>query len=379
MKAGLQSELNHDAILASLRDEIDQHNEGDKTESQSVSGGKEREREHSSKFRFKSSTSEPRKRKHRSKDHEGHRHRRHKHKREHPDEKLESSAHPFPREPTNPDLPGHDDPNTAFRDSLFDALADDEGAAYWESVYSQPIHVYPRPTVETDKGERQEMNDDEYAAYVQKKMWEKKNPHIVLERTRKEKERKAEEDARTRRREDFIRRRERAAWERAQKDGARKFAGVDGEEYGERYEYIFDEQGKTSGASERSSTGDSRREYREAWDGYLGAWDQLKLELLNARNDGLAVESGESSDLSKKIPWPVLQGKPVTKAHIEMFMQHIPVSPDRSRLQLLKAERVRWHPDKVQQRFVGAVDPGTMKVVTGIFQIVDSLVEQERK
>ena len=48
-------------------------------------------------------------------------------------------------------------------------------------------------------------------------------------------------------------------------------------------------------------------------------------------------------------------------------------------LQALKAERVRWHPDKVQQRFGGAVDEGTMKVVTGVFQVVDDLVEEERK
>jgi hypothetical protein len=48
-------------------------------------------------------------------------------------------------------------------------------------------------------------------------------------------------------------------------------------------------------------------------------------------------------------------------------------------LQALKVERVRWHPDKVQQRFAGAVDEGTMKVVTGVFQIVDGLVEEERK
>jgi hypothetical protein len=46
---------------------------------------------------------------------------------------------------------------------------------------------------------------------------------------------------------------------------------------------------------------------------------------------------------------------------------------------LLKAERVRWHPDKIQHRFGGNVDEGTMKIVTGIFQIVDDMVEQQRK
>lgn len=65
-------------------------------------------------------------------------------------------------------------------------------------------------------------------------------------------------------------------------------------------------------------------------------------------------------------------------------MRHAPVTSDNDKgplgqLQALKLERVRWHPDKVQQRFGGAVDEGTMKVVTGVFQVVDGLVEEERK
>jgi hypothetical protein len=65
-------------------------------------------------------------------------------------------------------------------------------------------------------------------------------------------------------------------------------------------------------------------------------------------------------------------------------MRHAPLTSDgdkssSSQLQALKVERVRWHPDKVQQRFGGAVDEGTMKVVTGVFQVVDDLVEEERK
>jgi hypothetical protein len=65
-------------------------------------------------------------------------------------------------------------------------------------------------------------------------------------------------------------------------------------------------------------------------------------------------------------------------------MRHAPVTSDgdkdsSSQLQALKVERVRWHPDKVQQRFGGTVDEGTMKVITGVFQVVDSLVEEERK
>ncbi len=60
-------------------------------------------------------------------------------------------------------------------------------------------------------------------------------------------------------------------------------------------------------------------------------------------------------------------------------MQHAPSDDRKERLRILKAERVRWHPDKVQQRFGGVVDDGTMKLVTGVFQVVDSMVEEERK
>ncbi|KAK4123806.1 hypothetical protein N657DRAFT_645404 [Parathielavia appendiculata] len=39
----------------------------------------------------------------------------------------------------------------------------------------------------------------------------------------------------------------------------------------------------------------------------------------------------------------------------------------------LKEERVRWHPDKMQQRLGGKVDDKVMRDVTAIFQVVDAL------
>src|SRR5436190_10673322 len=86
------------------------------------------------KFRFKSKPTSGSKQvegSHSSSNHHHHRHSRHRH-RHHSDKRHKSSR----LEPS---------PDTAFRESLFDALADDEGAAYWESVYGQPIHIYPRP------------------------------------------------------------------------------------------------------------------------------------------------------------------------------------------------------------------------------------------
>lgn len=44
----------------------------------------------------------------------------------------------------------------------------------------------------------------------------------------------------------------------------------------------------------------------------------------------------------------------------------------------LKDERVRWHPDKVQQRLGGKVDDGVMRDVTAIFQVIDKLWSDTR-
>ena len=121
-------------------------------------------------------------------------------------------------------------------------------------------------------------------------------------------------------------------------------------------------------------------EYARAWVTYLSAWEALVSALAKAQSPS----SDQPKPPYKRIPWPTLQNRPATRPNIEAFMRHAPLTggDDKSsagRLQALKVERVRWHPDKVQQRFAGAVDEGTMKVVTGVFQVVDSLVEEERK
>lgn len=394
VRAGLKDqqqqhhEVDHDAILANLWDEIDTHN-GQRDETRVPKRYRQRSEDEeardtgrTTKFRFKDGA-EPRKRRHRSRDGEHRRHRKHRKERRQDDREGEA-AHPFPREPANPDRGGHDNANVAFQESLFDALADDEGAAYWESVYSQPIHVFPRPTVQNARGELEEMNDDEYAAYVQTKMWEKKNPEVILERERKEKQRREEEEEKTRQREEFVRRKQRSAWEKAQNEGARKFAGV-GEE--DDYEYVFDFGNRTGGASSRATGGSAQQgEYHDAWKKYLAAWDVLKRDLLQTKDappnttEEQTCSPSDDRSPAKRIPWPVLKSQPVIRPNIEHFMRHVPLEPDGpTREQMLKSERVRWHPDKIQQRFRGAVDEGTMKIVTGVFQVVDALLEAERK
>lgn len=373
VKETLAAGPDHDDILASLQDEIDRYNQATdevrrerphrkrRYHSDDRSSENEERKARHLRFRFKSGVREPKAK--RSKHHRSHRER----PRTSPlDEIEDGAAHPFPREPEHDGEPSN---SQAFQSSLFDALADDEAAAYWESVYSQPIHVYERPVQHTPTGELESMDDETYAAYVQRKMWEKAHPEVVIERERMEKKRQEEVEAKERRREEFVRKRRREAWERA---GRARDDGEDGEER----DYVFDFSNANATPENGKSKTYEQETYAKAWSAYLAAWERLKAELSNLPSTS-RTES-KATPASKRIPWPTLQSRPATKPNIEAFMQRIPAKDSKERIKLLKAERVRWHPDKVQQRFAGAVDEGTMKVVTGVFQVVDGLVELER-
>ncbi|KAK6439752.1 hypothetical protein LTR95_004039 [Oleoguttula sp. CCFEE 5521] len=372
VKATLNSEPDHDAILASLQDEIDRHNEAAARDKQDRSMRKRRHgvddsqrqerKERHLRFRFKSGVKEPR------------RDKRRKHTERRASDSLEdvTTAHPFPREPANPDVKPSSN-TAAFQTSLFDALADDEAAQYWESVYSQPIHVYSRPTLQTPTGELESMDDESYAAYVQRKMWEKAHPEVAIERDKRAKKLQEEAEEKERRKEEFARERKREAWRRhgASRDDS-------GSKPANDYEYTFDFADGQNSAADSKKDKAEREEYIEAWRIYLDAWDQLRNRLDHLTADG--ADTKPSQKASALIPWPTLPHKPAIKSNIEAFMRYMPDSTDsKTKMQLLKVERVRWHPDKVQQRFAGAVDEGTMKVVTGIFQIIDAMVEEERK
>lgn len=217
-------------------------------------------------------------------------------------------------------------PNTAFRESLFDAMADDEGAAYWESVYGQPIHVYSRdkPSATGEGGsEVDRMTDDEYAAYVRQKMWEKTHAGLIEERKRREEERKRKETER------------------------------------EKARRITEEMERSLRRGEKRR---KRRAWREAWERYAAAW---------AKWDGKSVEG---------IPWPTRTGKregigeegDEVRLFFENGLDRDEIG-DKEFAAKLKEERVRWHPDKIQQRLGGKVEEGVMKDVTSIFQVVDRL------
>ncbi|KAI2639565.1 hypothetical protein GGS26DRAFT_540687 [Hypomontagnella submonticulosa] len=282
-----------------------------------------KERRRTSRFRFKSHKSS---RSHRHRDGDpddegedsSRRHRSHRHRHHHHRHKRRRTRSRSPT-PPNPLAPPPLDTDAAFRESLFDALADDEGAAYWEGVYGQPIHIYAAQKPGPD-GELERMDDDEYATFVRQKMWERTHQGLLEERARRE---------------------ERAKQKEREKDEARR---------------LTREMEKSIRRGEerrrRKSWRGRFKEYGKAW----GAWD------------------GEPGTIA----WPVRSGQRedvAPDAVRDFFVMGI--DPEEvgevEFLAKLKEERVRWHPDKIQQRLGGKVDNAIMRDVTAVFQIVDKL------
>ncbi|KAF2008669.1 hypothetical protein BU24DRAFT_402913 [Aaosphaeria arxii CBS 175.79] len=236
------------------------------------------------------------------------------------------------------------DSDQAFRESLFDALADDEGAAYWEGVYGQPIHVYSDARQGPD-GELERMNDEEYADHVRTKMWEKTHQHIIEERAARERERSKQKERRRQLEEE-------AEQEEAEREKVRRQM------------------------KESLKRGEERKRAREAeaaWGTYTKKWDHLKS---NPDVEALLKDT----KLNDLIPWPVVSGrlKHVSKDEVEYFFEKSPAWNEDAAA-LLKIERVRWHPDKMQQRFGQHIDQELMKPVTAVFQVIDHLWNQRRR
>ncbi|KAJ6086193.1 hypothetical protein N7486_010474 [Penicillium sp. IBT 16267x] len=238
-------------------------------------------------------------------------------------------------------------PGAAFRESLFDAMGDDEGAAYWEGVYGQPIHTYAVPEKEGPNGELEQMDEEEYAAYVRARMWERTREGMLdaqakwreEQRKKKMRDRGRAEDA------------ERSSFERAMEDSLRRGA-------------------------ERKK----RKRWGEVWECYIARWEEIGKIV----KEGVEKEDGKTTSATKPLRnllfWPVESGKriDVAPASVEEFMRHAPSSADLG--VILKAERVRWHPDKIQHRYSGlGIDDVVMRSVTEVFQIVDRMWNEERE
>lgn len=231
----------------------------------------------------------------------------------------------------------------AFRESLFDAMADDEGAAFWEGVYGQPINVYDRPEVEGERGELEMMDDEQYAKHVREKMWEKSHQHIIEERAERERER---EKAKESKRRDGETRRQ---WEQAEKTRLK--------------------EGK------QRSEMKAKNQSQKRWGEYLEDWTTI----MEGAQVGVDDGGKKAKGYQPLIPWPVESGElsDISREAVEQFLlSALTSTKHRSRdfINILKLERVRWHPDKAQQRWgKGGLGEEEVKGITAVFQAIDSL------
>lgn len=325
-------------------------NEGDwvanASDSHREKDGDEYTASHKSKFKFKSKSK--RKSDHEdesrssSRHHDEDRHRRH-HRHHHRSKRRKPS--PSKDDPSlyddtylpNPSSSQFVDPEVAFRESLFDAMADDEGAAFWEGVYGQPIHTYP-DVKEGPTGELEKMTDEEYAAYVRAKMYEKTHQHLLEEKERRDKAKKERE--------------------RMEKEGKKERQEAD------RFRRKVEE------SLRRGEERKSRKVWGERWEAYVGKWEELG--------------KAQSKVHIASIPWPVESGKrkDVDFKEIQRFFLYAPSSGQPTEVQLgkvLKTERVRWHPDKIQQKLGGQdVGEDVLQAVTEVFQLIDRMWSEVR-
>ena len=241
-------------------------------------------------------------------------------------------------------------PGAAFRESLLDALADNEGAAYWESVYGQPIHTYSRYGPEGGRT-FECLNDDDYAAYVRRRIWEQSRDFVEVQRARQLRER--------------TKGRARERW-RLEAERARE----------ERWP---GEKAHAKTVEREPKLGLGRLGYDPAEGGlkeYQQQWQVLADALKSRTNLGRPV--------CAQVPWPVATSKAcdITQSAVEGFLRAYanfsskiaPGDDEDHLLSVVKRERYRYHPDKFAQwltLFGASRNEDTLKSATLVFQIVD--------
>ena len=167
-------------------------------------------------------------------------------------------------------------------------------------------------------------------SYVRGKMWEKSHQYVFEERRRREAQRKRNKDAEERNRQ----------WQASFDEGMRR----------------MDERRR-------------KDRWKGAWKAYGRKWDET-------------FNDGANGSMKERISWPVESGKwqDVGKEAVEAFFRHGAGLEGVDLGEVLKRERVRWHPDKMQQRAgSGGIDNEIMKAVTAVFQVVDRLWGETRR
>jgi hypothetical protein len=191
------------------------------------------------------------------------------------------------------------------------------------------------------------MSDEEYAAYVRSRMWERTREGMIEEQERLRAERKK---ARQRENSAGEKESERWAFERAMEESLRRGA-------------------------ERKR----KKNWEGVWGEYLASWEEIARVVEKGAASTEATEGEKQSPrLRNSLFWPVESGKrrDVSPESVQAFLRHAPTG---DLLATLKTERVRWHPDKIQHRYSAlGIEDDVMRSVTEVFQIVDRMWTEER-
>ncbi|KAJ4422423.1 hypothetical protein N0V82_002871 [Gnomoniopsis sp. IMI 355080] len=260
----------------------------------------------------------------------------------------QGSCHQNPSSTSNSSHYQDLDPDTAFQESVLDALSDADGAAYWQRVYGVDLSNIPRTKTDRITGATERTTDDERIAYARRMIFEsQKGPHV------KDQERRRRRVEATRRHAEEGRGAEKIRREHKERMRA-------AEAHRRMQEEI--ERSLRRGEERRKRT-----EMKTKFDEYSKRWTKW---------------DGEQTT----IPWPTLTSgrKGITEREIRSFLVRgleLKTVGAKEFLARLKEQRVRWHPDKMQQKMGGKdnVDKAVMADITMIFQVIDTLYDDIRK
>lgn len=209
------------------------------------------------------------------------------------------------------------------------------------------------------------MDDEQYAQFVRRKMWERSAEGVEAAREAKRRQMREEEQKRR---------------QQARRDATSE----------ERSSHAKENSGFDFEIDASLRRGQQRREKKrwlQIWRDYNAKWAALH-DFCDLRKM-TSADGSEQVSLRNKIPWPVESGqrKDVQADEIERFTDNVidaqrDGEQDRlsSAMSILKVERVKWHPDKIQQRYgFMTIDPSTMAGVTAVFQTLDRMFTEMRQ
>lgn len=248
------------------------------------------------------------------------------------------------------------DPDTAFRESVLDALSDAQGAAFWQRVYGVDLSTIPRTKTDSVTGATKRTTDDERVAYARRSIFEAQNGPYIEDQERRRRSRATTTtttEETSRRHVEDSRRAERERRERKERARA-----------AEAHRRMQDDIARSLRRGEERR---KRAETKETFNEYSKLWNEW---------------NGDQTT----IPWPTPSGgrSGITEREIRSFLVYgleLKVVGGKEFLSRLKEQRVRWHPDKMQQKVGGKdkVDRGVMADITMVFQVIDTLYDDIRK